>query len=279
MSFLKKRKAASPCYARMRFGISQQQLADLLGVSRSLVTMMEQKKRKLPHEAKAIYLRLCQKADELPLPANMTIKRGRKPPGSGSNQFFPSFVSNYRMKKFDTKKSWKHRRRLLELQNQPKPSLRTLADQAKKEPGCDAFTAKLKEQKNRLMHFYKLLDFKKEIREQKHIVLSARLAGINKALDYLESLEETWPYSRGKRKIEALIAFNSYKQLKLSEELKKWDVVELLKTEFQMNNIKNRVGLTDEMLAMLENGTQMTRMRQMNADTFLPATRYSLLAS
>ena len=245
------RKPASPCYARLRFGISQQQLADLLGVSRSLITMMEQKKRNLPRDAKAIYLTLCEKADELPAPAIMSIKRGRKPKGSSSNLFFVPPVSNYRTENFDTKKNRIKRRNLVTLENTPMPSLEAMADKVKKEPGCNAFTDKLKEQKNRLMHFYTLLEFKKELRGQKHIELSARLEGMNKMLDAMKPLEKKLPDGRNKRRIKVLNAFNSVKQLKLSKELKKWDVVELLKTELQMNCIKSHIGLTDEWIGAL----------------------------
>lgn len=247
------RRPASPCYARLRFGINQQQLADILGVSRSLVTMMEQGKRKLPREAKAIYLRLCRKADELPSPAIMTIKRGRKPRGSSSNLFITSTVSKYRPKKFDTRKNWRRRRWLTDLQNKPMPSLETLTEKAKNDPGCTAFVDKLKEQKNRLLHSYALLEFKKELREQKHILLSARLEGINKMLEFMKPLEENLPDGRGKRRIGFLIALNSFRQMKLSKELKKWDVVELLKTELQMNCIKSQIGLTDEWIGALIN--------------------------
>ena len=142
------------------------------------------------------------------------------------------------------------------LENKAMPSLEALADLAKKDPGCNAFTNKLKERKNRLLHVYKLLEFKKEIREQRHIVLSAKLEGINKMLDYMKPLEESLPDGRGKRRIKFLLAFNSYKQLKLSKELKKWDVPFLLKTELQMNAIRSQVGLTDELIGALSNNSE-----------------------
>jgi transcriptional regulator with XRE-family HTH domain len=252
----KRRKPASPCYPRMQFGISQQQLADILGVSRSLVTMMEQGKRKLPRDVNNIYLRLCRKADELPSPAAMAIKRGRKPTGSNSDLFFVPLVSNYRRGNFDTRISWKRSRHLTDLKNKPMPSLEAMAGEAKKEPGCTAFTDKLKEQKNRLSNFYKFLEFKKELRPLRHIEVSARLEGINKMLDFMKPLEEGLPDGRGKRRIKFLIAFNSYKQMKLSKELKKWDVPALLKTELQMNCIQSQVSLTDEWIAALNNTMQ-----------------------
>ena len=249
------RKPASPCYARLRFGISQQQLAELLGVSRSLVTMMEQGKRKLPRDVNTIYLRLCRKADELPSLTTMTIKRGRKPGGTGSNPVFMPTVSNYRTENFDTRKSRVRRRQWMGLENKALPSLEAMAARVKKEPRCNSFIDKLQEQKNRLIHFYKLLEFKKEIREQIHTGLSARLDGINKMLDYTKPLEESLPEGRGKRRINVLIAFNSFRQLKLSKQLKKWDVPELLKTEFHMNCIKSQIGLTDEWIGALINTT------------------------
>ncbi len=67
----------------------------------------------------------------------------------------------------------------------------------------------------------------------------------------MKPLEKSLPDGRNKRRIKVLLVRNRIKQLKLVKELKKCDVVGLLKTEFQMNCIQRRIGLTDEWIGAL----------------------------
>lgn len=243
MTNTNKRCPGTISFVRFKLGLTQQQFADTLGVSRSLIAMMETGKRQIPRFVMDIYLQLSDKAAAINPDAVIIIKRGRKPAQLPTSVV----VTNYG----------------------------STADKSDKDACIDV----LQKKKRMLYYQHVALQFKKERMEEKAHLLSDQLIYVNAMLDNSRKLFDTLPAGRVRDKYELMAAFFYAKQIKLRQELKKIGPVAVLQTEYQMNVLERQMEVVGEFLDALENGTQMTRIGQIYTDRLSIAAGHLSLAS
>jgi transcriptional regulator with XRE-family HTH domain len=222
MTCTAKRRQGNISIVRYKLGLSQQQLADTLGVSRSLIAMFETGKRKLPKAAADIYLDIYKSASAMNPDGGTIIKRGRKP----AFQNF-SVVTNY--------------------------------DNSTPKTEKEMFLARLELQKTTLCCQLLGLQIKRKTTEERQQQFSNQLICVNAMLDVYRTLFDTLPEGRHRDKCELQAAVLYAQQVKLKQQLKKCSPVALVQMEYQMRILEIRIMMTEKMIAGLEtlnyNGT------------------------
>lgn len=260
-----KRRTGTVSFARFKLGLTQQELADTLGVSRSLIAMVETGKRKWPPAAHTIYLALCNKAAAINPGEAIEIKKGRKPATAQTIQQTPSVVTNYRRYRWKRRRSMtgrsKNRARLAKAMRYPPPppvSVDQLSPADKQK-----FMDMLERKKKGLGCRHAVLEFKKQMIREREQHLSFQLKYVTTMLELSNKLLHTLPPGKVRDRQELNAAVFTVKQIRLKQQLKKYDVVALLQTEFQMNMLKTEIGELEKYLAEINNGQALQPMQQM----------------
>jgi DNA-binding XRE family transcriptional regulator len=209
-----RRRHGNVCFVRYKLGLSQQQLAESLGVSRSLIAMFETGKRKLPRAVNTIYLDMCRKAEVVNPEGVLTIKRGRKPAG----QHFSS-VTNCKSADVIIKK--------------------------------EAFKAKLQQRQKNLGYQHIALQHKKEALQKRAMLISDQLFYVTTMQKVCSELVNKLPEGKVRDRYELLGATYNAKQIRLKQQYKKCSPVAILQTEFQINVLKSVASLTEKIVYSL----------------------------
>jgi transcriptional regulator with XRE-family HTH domain len=203
------RRRSNPCFARLKLGLSQQQLADSLGVSRSMIAMVETGKRNLPSRSAQLYLQICDKAKAINPLGMILVKRGRKPARHLSDA-----VTNW--------------------------------ENAGANDSLQPFTDRLRLKKEKLQYQCIVLECKREATQERSNRLAIQLGENSVKLEISTKLFNLLPEGRQRDKHELLAAVTYARQLRLQQQLRRYSPVILLQIEFAANKLATHIALIDE---------------------------------
>ncbi len=214
MSFTKKScRPPVVSFVRYRLGLSQQQLADALGISRSIIAMVETRKRKFPKSVADIYRDMCRSAEAINPGGVISVKRGRRRTG----------------------------------QSLPTVKINKSSTVTKNEPVADW----LQQRKDLVRYQHTALQFKKRAAEERHRKLSVKLIVVNGMLNASKELMDKLPEGNRRDKYELRAAVLFAKQVRLKQQLKKCGVLAQMQTEYQTNMLEGQITMTEEKIVAM----------------------------
>jgi DNA-binding XRE family transcriptional regulator len=205
-SFHSRRRPGTVSFARFKLGLSQQQLADILGVSRSLIAMVETGKRRLPRSIANIYNELCNKAATVNPVGDFQVKRGRRPKLSQAGGLPSLVVTNYN--------------------NTARPNRR-----ASVAPSLD-------DKKLRCLCQYTALAFQKRAAEERRQRLSEELSFVSTLLHSHKKLLTILPEGRTRKKYLGTCMHLGIRQRNIEKRLSKYSAVNMLRLELRLGILK-----------------------------------------
>lgn len=211
------RRSGHVSFVRYKLGLSQQQLADSLGVSRSMIGMVETGKRTLTAPVALIYRDMCRSAAALNPEGYTRIKRGRK---STRPDF--SVVTNY--------------------------------DNSGSLEKNAAFTAWLKQKRETLRYLHTGLQIKRRATGGRFRQLSGEMQVTMLLLKASTGLRDQLPEGKLQDKYELQAAILYARKIKLTQQLRRYGPVSLLKTEYQMGLVEKQLHLTENAVAAFDSG-------------------------
>ena len=238
---------------RVLLGITQQQLANSLGVSRSLVAMAETNKRALPSAALPLLKGMNQIAATIPEPVNTrrtayrynrvrhstrteSLRGARVAASTLATKWQPAMTS--------------YNKPLQEQNNYSIGLLKTKGD-------CEQLLNSLLIQKAGRHHELQFLQLERETAAAKGTELSAQLLVVNALLEAGQRLVSTYPQSPAIKKWELRNAKYHYKKLLLEHKMENFTEASLLQRELRINITEKRLLETDRVIDAVSRQMEM----------------------
>ncbi len=251
-TFKRRRHFSSLTMLRGKFGFTQQQFADTLGVSRSLIAMLETGNRSLPAHARDTYHELISKANEIPFSESMLIKRGRKPLHAAKLQFQSSTVTNFRT----TRVSWKKKLALARMPVDLKSpdhalQLRQNCNQLKTIAEYRELLERMTTHRNDAAYYLEgaKIQLNASIKLGKEV--EARLTGATVMLEAGNSIMQRLPEGEIRDKQEIANAKNHWLQLKLRHRFKKYSPMAILQMQLRINRLERELEWAEECVGLV----------------------------
>ncbi len=248
----RRRRFSSLTMLRSKFGFTQQQFADTLGVSRSLIAMLETGSRSLPAHARNVYHELISKANEIPFSETMLIKRGRKPLHSDRLHLHSSTVTNFRT----TRLSWKKKLALARMPADLKSpdhagQLRQHCNQLKTIAECRELLERMTKHRNDAGYYLAGANIQLNASIKLGKEIEARLTCATVMLDAGNSIMQRLPEGEIRDKQEIANAKNHWLQLKLRHRFKRYSPMAILQLELRINRLERQLELAEECIGLV----------------------------
>jgi transcriptional regulator with XRE-family HTH domain len=249
-------------YLRVQLGLTQQQLADSLGISRSLVAMAETNRRSLPRKAMPLVLGMHRLAAKMPLRREINVKRGR----AGTRVYNRVHRSS----------------RLTSLRKAPIVLPNTVTEQRQHGPikyatvqlgtrpfnvhllncleDCEALLDNMLMQKERTAFQLQYLQMEAGLAEEKGRELTGRLTLLCALLRVGQQNVLKYPESPNRKKWEIKNAKLYYQKLLLEQQMEAFNAAAALQRERNINITEGRLQLLDRFI-----GTVRQRMEELHS--------------